>query len=403
MSRARRDPRALLQARTLQGPARRRLLLRPIEGDPAIRRRRRDPRAERTALARQVDGRIRIDRAQSAHLHDLPVTGARSTTAPVPPVRIVADPAFLVMAWLERPDGRLSVADRQLLAAAHLLADDGGGAVVAMVTGAADGLAEAGADRVLSFPAELGNAYRPEAQAAAVLAAIEAYEPRHILFAEDDVGPGDVARRVAARLDAPFWPGVRILAPGRATRRGRGGAEAQSLAPARIMTLADDVLSADDRPACEGRAIDAPPVLVRERLDRGRRLPVDLDGVPLHEAAFVAAAGNGVIDFAAFHGVAHALGAVKGGSRVVCDAGQLPRDRQVGASGSPVAAEVYLAFGIAGAPQHLQGITAVEHVIAVNTDLHADMIKRADLAIIADAQKVMPALLDILNAQGDGR
>jgi electron transfer flavoprotein alpha subunit len=31
-------------------------------------------------------------------------------------------------------------------------------------------------------------------------------------------------------------------------------------------------------------------------------------------------------------------------------------------------------------------------VLAVNTDLHADMVKRADLAVIADAQVVMPAL-----------
>jgi electron transfer flavoprotein alpha subunit len=41
----------------------------------------------------------------------------------------------------------------------------------------------------------------------------------------------------------------------------------------------------------------------------------------------------------------------------------------------------------------LQGITEVKHVIAVNTDLHAEMIKRADLAIVADAQTVMPALI----------
>ena len=85
-------------------------------------------------------------------------------------------------------------------------------------------------------------------------------------------------------------------------------------------------------------------------------------------------------------------GAAEGGSRVVCDAGLLPRGRQVGASGSLVEPRCYLAFGIAGAPQHLQGIARCERVLAVNTDLHADMVKRADLAIIADAQEVMPAL-----------
>ena len=91
--------------------------------------------------------------------------------------------------------------------------------------------------------------------------------------------------------------------------------------------------------------------------------------------------------------MADTLGATRGGSRVVCDAGHLPRDRQIGASGTLVTARCYFALGIAGAPQHLQGITEVKHVIAVNTDLHAEMIKRADLAIVADAQAVMPALI----------
>ena len=104
------------------------------------------------------------------------------------------------------------------------------------------------------------------------------------------------------------------------------------------------------------------------------------------------AAGNGVTDFAGFLDLARALGATPGASRAVCDAGHLPRDLQVGASGTVLNAECYIAFGISGAPQHLQGIGTVEHVVAVNTDLHAAIIARAGLAIIADAQAVMAAL-----------
>jgi electron transfer flavoprotein alpha subunit len=118
----------------------------------------------------------------------------------------------------------------------------------------------------------------------------------------------------------------------------------------------------------------------------------DPNAVPLTEADFIVSAGNGVTDWPGFHEVAAALGAAEGGSRVVCDTGLLPRERQVGASGSLVEPRCYLAFGIAGAPQHLQGILRCERVLAVNTDLHAEMVKRADLAIIADAQSVMPAL-----------
>ena len=79
------------------------------------------------------------------------------------------------------------------------------------------------------------------------------------------------------------------------------------------------------------------------------------------------------------------------------------RGRQVGASGSLVEPRCYLAFGIAGATQHLQGIARCERVLAINTDLHADMVKRADLAIIADAQEVMPALTRLAREKLGGR
>jgi electron transfer flavoprotein alpha subunit len=121
-------------------------------------------------------------------------------------------------------------------------------------------------------------------------------------------------------------------------------------------------------------------------------LLIDPASIPLEEADLIVSAGNGVTDWASFHAVAAGLGAAEAGSRVVCDAGLLPRDRQIGASGVLVAPRCYLAFGIAGAPQHLQGIADCKRVIAVNTDLHAAMVGRADLAIVADAQAVLPAL-----------
>ena len=139
------------------------------------------------------------------------------------------------------------------------------------------------------------------------------------------------------------------------------------------------------------------------RLADGGLAATDPNAVPLTEADFIVSAGNGVSDWPAFHEVASALGAAEGGSRVVCDAGLLPRGRQVGASGSLVEPRCYLAFGIAGATQHLQGIARCERVLAVNTDLHADMVKRADLAIIADAQEVMPALTRLARERLRGR
>jgi electron transfer flavoprotein alpha subunit len=53
---------------------------------------------------------------------------------------------------------------------------------------------------------------------------------------------------------------------------------------------------------------------------------------------------------------------------------------------------VYIAFGISGAVQHLQGIKDCRHVIAVNLDGSAPIVKRANLTIIGDTAATIAAL-----------
>jgi electron transfer flavoprotein alpha subunit len=72
----------------------------------------------------------------------------------------------------------------------------------------------------------------------------------------------------------------------------------------------------------------------------------------------------------------------------------MPRNRQVGATGTWVTARVYLAVGISGAIQHLQGIGACDKVVAVNMDPGCDMIKRADLSVIGDSGAILAALIE---------
>ena len=87
------------------------------------------------------------------------------------------------------------------------------------------------------------------------------------------------------------------------------------------------------------------------------------------------------------------LGAAVGASRVAVDDGRFSRDKQIGATGKTVSARGYIAVGISGAVQHLQGIKDCQHVIAVNRDAGAPIVGRADLSVIGDAEEVMQALL----------
>jgi electron transfer flavoprotein alpha subunit len=126
--------------------------------------------------------------------------------------------------------------------------------------------------------------------------------------------------------------------------------------------------------------------------DLGRQTVAAAD-LPLEEADFIVAAGNGVADLPTFLALADAFGAAVGASRVAVDDGKFPRARQIGATGKTVSASVYMAIGISGAIQHLQGIKACRHVIALNSDASAPIAKRADLTVVADAQEVMRHLL----------
>ena len=320
--------------------------------------------------------------------------------ADVPGVRVVETPAFLVLAVADGANGRLSPHDRQVLGAARVLADAGGGAVVLLAPELDEPAGPAGADRVALLPAS-DRDYDPQGRAAAIEAAIAALKPRYALFPESADG-GDLARRVAALLDEPLFAGAESVSPRAVARPARGRRVEQRGAPSRLLSVAPDMVQPHGGTPCEGRSIPLPaaPATVAREFEAVEDVAVDPAVLPLAEAGFVAAAGNGVTDLAAFTHVAKALGATPGASRVVCDAGLMPRDRQIGASGTVLDATCYLALGIAGAPQHLQGVARVQHIVAVNTDLHAAMVARADLAVIADAQAVMPALVTALEGEG---
>jgi electron transfer flavoprotein alpha subunit len=117
-------------------------------------------------------------------------------------------------------------------------------------------------------------------------------------------------------------------------------------------------------------------------------------------AGLVPAGADGVAVMRLLTGVAAALGASAGSTRVVTDAGWMSYDRQIGTTGVAVSPELYLAFGISGAAQHVGGLGAPEHVVSVNTDPSCPMTLMADLGIVADAPAVLAELAGRLGVTG---
>lgn len=307
-------------------------------------------------------------------------------------VLVVEDPACFVVAVPDLPGGLLSNHDRELLGAARRLADAINGAVIVLALGGRGDFGAVGADRVVLQQQIEFLGYAPELRAASICAAAAQFEPRHILLC-DSLDGGDVGRRVAANLSEQPATDVHRLATDELCRTGRGGRSDFSGAPPRIILVREGAVDPHVGVRREARVIDSPPASATAKVRDEGMAAVDPGAIPLGEAPFVVGAGNGVRDWASFHALAGALGAAVGGSRVACDSGYLERDRQIGASGQSISALCYLAFGISGAIQHLQGIEACERIVVVNTDPHCPLAKRADLAIIADVQTVIPALI----------
>ncbi|HEX4599442.1 MAG TPA: electron transfer flavoprotein subunit alpha/FixB family protein [Burkholderiaceae bacterium] len=365
----------------------RRSVRRPRRAAGAMRR---DPRRERESVAEAAvprDGEAATERDGQP---------ARSSLTEI----AIEHPDSIVIAVPDLDRGRLTALDRDLIGAARVLADAQRGAVLLVVpTDCTDDLGGAGADRVVRYAPPCAGDYLPAVLAPALVELAQRHNARHLLFGEGPAGGADLGRRVAARLGV--WPAAHVAALGatEAACRIDAGRHEVVRAPPRVLLV--EAGSAEPVRRARYQARPAPELeLGREAgvIDLGA-VKVDRSAVPLIEAELIVSAGAGVSDWAAFHRLAAELGAAEGASRVVCDLGHLPRDRQIGASGVVVEPRAYLAFGISGAPQHLQGIAQCERVVAVNSDPHAPMLQRADLAIVADVQQVMPALTNLIEQE----
>lgn len=95
--------------------------------------------------------------------------------------------------------------------------------------------------------------------------------------------------------------------------------------------------------------------------------------------------------------LAEALGGVVSASRPIIDQGWLAKTRQVGKSGKTVKPKLYLALGISGAPEHIEGMANAELIIAVNTDEKAPIFNVAHYGVVADILDFIPELTDKLS------
>ena len=280
-----------------------------------------------------------------------------------------------------------------------------GGEIEALVVGSEpEALAGqlGGADRVIAIADPALETYLPDAHAAAMQSAIRERRPDLVLLSYGTAGL-DIAPPAAHACCLPLIcnaVALRLEETALAVRAQIYGGKLE--ASARVPLPAIAMAMPGAARAEEGRLDGTPPVetvAMPPGGEAGIRLIETLEpeagGVDLTQAERIVCVGRaigGADKITVVEELAGLLDAEIAGSRPVIDAGWLSKDRQVGKSGTTVKPRLYFMAGVSGAPEHLEGMSDSELIVAINTDESAPIFAKAHYGAVCDMFDVLPKL-----------
>lgn len=311
--------------------------------------------------------------------------------APLPESR----EAYQVAAWLASRLGGPVTA----LAAPEGSGSSGGYGPRSLAAAIAARAADSGGPAVLLFPATERAVVLAACAAAAMGTGLvsHAYELRLEPLSTEAGTPG--SPRLAVLVPAPGGlvpitcsePGSKLvsLGPGVAARLGLVAHQATPIYSRVEMTPeALRIAAREPRPVCRPGPSSGSGSPAFARTDARS----DLTRVRVVVAGGAGAVSSGV--WPQLEELAGLLGAALGATRPAVDAGVAGEERMIGQSGVWVSPELYLAFGISGDLQHTIGLEGARLVVAVNRDPAAPIFGRADIGVLADLERFVPALLE---------
>jgi len=277
--------------------------------------------------------------------------------------------------------------------------------------GLAAALGEYGATKVYDV-GDLDGALPGAPVAAAIAALVENGAGPDALLVPASYDGRDVAGRLSAKLDRPVLTNITGMTADGELRTEHPLFGGSHIATARftgdgpgIYVIRAKSFAAEPSggPAAEVEKVTVPDVGATGAARVVARHEEERSGPKLDEAPVVVSGGRGLggaEHYAMIEELASLLHGAAGASRAIVDAGWVPYSHQVGQTGKTVKPTVYIACGISGATQHLVGMKGSKNIVAINKDQDAPIFSVADLGIVGDVHKVLPALIDALKARG---
>ncbi len=293
----------------------------------------------------------------------------------------------------------------EMVGRAKEMADSSGGQCVAVTFGSMNEKAgELGAaDSVISVGGS--DDFNPESYAAAVQSVVSAKSPSLVMVGSTSMGM-DIANAVATVLDIPtisYCTDINTSSSGFSCTSSMYGGKMNAVTnvdgSAVTMILAGafnaDAGRISGSPTVEDFSADFGAGKIRFK----QLIEPEAGDVDITQSEILVAVGRGIgskDDIELAEELAEVLDADMACSRPLVDAGWMPRARQVGKSGMKVKPKVYIALGISGAPEHIEGMKSSSTIIAINSDKNAPIFDVAHYGMTEDLFDVVEELVEEL-------
>lgn len=317
-----------------------------------------------------------------------------------------------VLIYTENWEGKFKKVSFELASYASELAKQANTEAVAVSLGNVDEselkkLGQYGISKVLTADDERFGSMDNKAVAKALAVACEQLNATAVVLAHNNLGKA-IAPRLSVKLKAGLVSAVVglpvSLDPFKVKKMvftGKAIAQVVIHSPVKVLTLAYNSFGLVENPT----EPDITPLETGVTDNDFATKVLDTNKVTgkilLNEADIVVSGGRGMKSPDNWHMIeelAEELGAGTACSRPISDEGWRPHSEHVGQTGKIIAPNLYFAFGISGAIQHLGGVSASKVIVAVNKDHEAPIFEAADYGIVGDALKVIPELTKAIKA-----